>query len=62
VSDGIARDPSFRLVVVARGQARLMADLRALFRHETGVMVIENRRRDRTLLPRPDAGRVATAV
>lgn len=50
---GTPREPSPRLVVVARGQAGLAADLRALFGRETGIVVVENRRRDRALLPRP---------
>jgi hypothetical protein len=45
-----------RLIVVARGHARLMAELRALFGHDAGVRVIENRRRERALLPRPELG------
>jgi hypothetical protein len=52
-SGGSARHPSPRLVVVARGQARLKAEIEALFRDDAGIRVIVNRRRDRALLPRP---------
>ncbi len=51
------------LVAVARGQARLRAEVEALFRDDAGIRLIVNRRRDRALLPRPaTAGRAATAV
>jgi hypothetical protein len=51
------------LVVVARGQARLLRDLRAIFRDEIGIRVIENRRKDRALLPRrPDSARLVAAI
>lgn len=40
------------LLVVARGHARLVAELRALFREYPLVQVIEDRRHGRALLPR----------
>ncbi len=40
------------LLVVARGHARLVAELRAMFRDDPRVQVIENRREDHALLPR----------
>ncbi len=39
------------LIVVARGERRLLARLRHVFRG-AGLEIIENRRRDPTLLPR----------
>jgi len=45
------------LVVVARGQRQLAADLEALFRENARVRVIEDRRGARSLLPRADAPR-----
>ena len=55
------RDPSSRgeasprtpwLLVVARGHARLVAELQAMFREDPRVEVIENRREGHALLPR----------
>jgi hypothetical protein len=40
------------LLVVARGHARLVAELQALFRDDPRVQVIENRREGPSLLPR----------
>ena len=40
------------LFVVTRGQARLQAELEAMFRHDPRVRMIENRRRGQGLLPR----------
>jgi hypothetical protein len=40
------------LFVVARGHARLAAELRAIFEDWPWVQVIEDRRQDRGLLPR----------
>jgi len=40
---------------VARGHARLVAELHALFRDDSRVQVIENRREGNALLPRPEA-------
>ena len=40
------------VLVVARGHARLTAELRAIFENWPWVQVIENRRQDRGLLPR----------
>jgi hypothetical protein len=40
------------LLVVARGHARLVAELRAMFRDDPRVQVIENRREGHALLPR----------
>jgi hypothetical protein len=40
------------LLVVARGHARLVAELRAIFREFPRVQVIENRRQGHALLPR----------
>ena len=40
------------LLVVARGHARLVTELRAMFRDDPRVQVIENRREDHALLPR----------
>ena len=40
------------LLVVARGHARLVAELRAVFRDDPRVEVIENRRENHALLPR----------
>ena len=57
-SDAEARAPW--LLVVARGHARLVAELHALFRDDSRVHVIENRREGNALLPRPETvGRVA---
>jgi hypothetical protein len=39
---------------VARGHARLVAELHALFRDDSRVQVIENRREGHALLPRPE--------
>jgi hypothetical protein len=45
---------------VARGHARLVAEFQALFRDDSRVQVIENRREGNALLPRPETvGRVA---
>ena len=52
-SDTEARAPW--LLVVARGHARLVADLQALFRDDSRVQVIENRREGDALLQRPEA-------
>jgi hypothetical protein len=49
---GAARAPW--LLVVARGHARLVTELRALFRDDSRVQVIVNRREGATLLPRPE--------
>ena len=49
-SDAETRAPW--LLVVARGHARLVAELQALFRDASRVRVIENRREDHSLLPR----------
>jgi hypothetical protein len=38
--------------VVARGHARLLAELRAVFRDDPRVQVIEDRRDGQVLLPR----------
>jgi hypothetical protein len=38
--------------VVARGHARLVAELQAMFREDPRVQVIENRREGHALLPR----------
>jgi hypothetical protein len=43
------------LLVVARGEARLLAALETIFRDDPRVRVIENRREARALLPRGDA-------
>lgn len=43
------------LLVVARGHARLLAELEAMFRDDPRVRVIENRRQGQALLPRGDA-------
>ena len=51
-SDAEARAPW--LLVVARGHARLVAELHALFRDDSRVQVIENRREGDALLPRPE--------
>ena len=40
------------LLVVARGHARLLAELEAMFRDDPRVRVIENRRQGHALLPR----------
>ena len=40
------------LLVVARGHARLVAELQAMFRDDPRVQVIENRREGHALLPR----------
>ncbi len=40
------------ILVVARGDGRLLAELEAMFRHDPRVRVIENRRREAALLPR----------
>jgi hypothetical protein len=40
------------LLVVARGHARLVAELQVIFRECPWVQVIENRRQGRALLPR----------
>jgi hypothetical protein len=40
------------LLVVARGHARLLAELRAVFRDDPRVQVIEDRRDGQALLPR----------
>lgn len=40
------------ILVVARGDGPLLAELEAMFRHDPRVRVIENRRRDAALLPR----------
>ena len=46
---------------MARGHGRLVAELHALFRDDSRVQVIENRREGNALLPRPEAvSRVAT--
>ena len=50
-SDAEARAPW--LLVVARGHARLVAEVHALFRDDSRVQVIENRREGNALLPRP---------
>ena len=44
------------LLVVARGHARLAAELRAMFEDYPWVQVIEDRRQDRALLPRGAGG------
>jgi hypothetical protein len=44
------RDPW--LLVVARGDARLVTELQAMFRDDPRVQVIENRRDGHALLPR----------
>jgi len=50
------------LLVVARGHARLVAELQAVFRDDSRVRVIENRREGHALLPRSEAfGRVYIA-
>ena len=43
------------LLVVARGHARLVAELQAMFREDPRVQVIENRREGHALLPRSAA-------
>ena len=43
------------LLVVARGHARLVAELQAMFRDDPRVQVIENRRQGRALLPRGES-------
>lgn len=43
------------LLVVARGHARLLAELEAMFRDDPRVRVIENRRQGQALLPRGEA-------
>lgn len=43
------------LLVVARGHARLVAELQALFREYPRVQVIEDRRQGRALLPRSES-------
>jgi hypothetical protein len=43
------------LLVVARGQRQLIAELQALFRADARVRVIEDRRDARNLLPRAGA-------
>ena len=43
------------LLVVARGQSRLLAELEAIFRDDPRVRVIENRRQGQALLPRGEA-------
>jgi hypothetical protein len=40
------------LIVVARGHARLLAELEAMFRDDPRVRVIEDRRQGQALLPR----------
>jgi hypothetical protein len=52
-ASGAARAPW--LLVVARGHARLVTELRALFRDDSRVQVIVNRRDGDALLPRPEA-------
>jgi hypothetical protein len=42
---------------VARGHAWLVAELQALFRDDSHVQVIENRREGDALLPRPETVR-----
>jgi hypothetical protein len=49
-----AEAPAPWLLVVARGHARLVAELHALFRDDSRVQVIENRRDGNTLMPRPE--------
>jgi hypothetical protein len=50
------------LLVVARGHARLVAELQAVFRDDSRVRVIENRRAGAALLPRAETfGRVYIA-
>jgi hypothetical protein len=48
----------FRVVVVARGHPHLLAEVEAMFRDDPLVHVIEDRRRDGTLLPRREAAAV----
>lgn len=56
-SNGETRAPW--LLVVARGHARLVAELQAVFREDSRVRVIENRRAGPALLPRAETfGRV----
>ncbi len=50
--DAEARAPW--LLVVARGHARLVAELRAVFRDDSRVRVIENPREGDALLPRSE--------
>jgi hypothetical protein len=52
-------DPGGRgpwLLVMERGHGRLVTELQALFRDDTRVRVIEDRRDRSALLPRPDVG------
>ncbi|HEY7141069.1 MAG TPA: hypothetical protein VIE44_13270 [Methylomirabilota bacterium] len=42
------------LLVVARGHARLVTELQAMFRDDPRVLVIENRRQGHALLPRAE--------
>ena len=44
------------LLVVAQGQAHLVAELEAMFREDPRVQVIEDRREGHTLLPRRENG------
>jgi len=43
------------LLVVARGHARLVAEIQAIFREDPRVRVIENRRQGHALLPRNES-------
>jgi hypothetical protein len=43
------------LLVVARGHARLVAEIEAIFREDPRVRVIENRRQGHALLPRSES-------
>jgi hypothetical protein len=43
------------LLVVARGHARLVAEIQAIFREDPRVRVIENRRQGHALLPRSES-------
>ena len=43
------------LLVVARGHARLVAEIRAIFRENPRVRVFENRRQGHALLPRSES-------
>ena len=49
---GDARPRAPWLLVVARGYAPLVTELRTMFRDDPRVQVIENRREDHALLPR----------
>jgi hypothetical protein len=50
------------LLVVARGHARLLAELQAIFREHPKVRVIEDRREGQALLPRGEVTRAERPI